>query len=804
MQGLGVSSSSAQAPLASAPRLPEHHVPRPRLAAAVRGSRQRLTLLCAPAGYGKSTLLAESLADAPSGNELFWLACRGESLSLTQLCAQVASGLGLPSLLAPQALLRQLGRGGHTLHLVLDDLPANLPIEVNTWFEQLLNLPESRVRLIVSCRQRPAWDLPSLLLKGELFELGTDSLGMTRGEYAAISARIAGDTVDARREEIGMQCGDWWSGARLLLAGQQQGRALLRDYLERELVGRMSDEERRLFYGLCNLPRFSVDLCAQLWEGNSGDQVLHRLLRQQVFIQPVEQDGGWYRVHPLVAATLQDGIAAPELTRLRLHACRLLSLAGHLHDAIDQALHVHQPEVAASYIERLKPSWQLADLHLRRVLDWHRQLPSYLMEGTPRLIYLSTLALLLSGRVSEAERGLHGLSRFLPAANAADNQLLLAHWQALKGSALAFRGELLEAEQHCREALGHLGSAPRECLSQLLCQFTLGRIMLASERGDEAQLLWRAALEQARRQGCQDSEALFQGERLRALMLADEAALADLLLQDCLVSRAATGLERDPVRGRLMIARADLLLQQGRLHESEAVLLAAQPYLRDCSAPFVLYGYLGLAEVAGRHADLALAQAQIQRGERAMHCGRIDEGLYQAALALQQLKLLVHAQDWRAALEASRRLALEYPVGSVFSIVLPPTVPHHVQWFAAMAEHNLGLREQSRARLQVLAEHCRVAGFRQLQAEVLAFLRQCGGADEDEGADACGYQEELTVREVAVLELLAEGLSNQEIADALFLSVNTVKYHAKNINAKLGATRRTQAIACAKARGLLA
>ncbi|QEY72233.1 response regulator transcription factor [Pseudomonas denitrificans (nom. rej.)] len=72
------------------------------------------------------------------------------------------------------------------------------------------------------------------------------------------------------------------------------------------------------------------------------------------------------------------------------------------------------------------------------------------------------------------------------------------------------------------------------------------------------------------------------------------------------------------------------------------------------------------------------------------------------------------------------------------------------------------------------------------------------------GADAGGYQEELTAREAAVLERLAEGLSNQEIADALFLSVNTVKYHAKNINAKLGTSRRTQAIAFAKARGLLA
>lgn len=66
------------------------------------------------------------------------------------------------------------------------------------------------------------------------------------------------------------------------------------------------------------------------------------------------------------------------------------------------------------------------------------------------------------------------------------------------------------------------------------------------------------------------------------------------------------------------------------------------------------------------------------------------------------------------------------------------------------------------------------------------------------------YQDELTPREVSVLKLLAEGMSVREVGNSLFISVNTVKSHAKNINVKLGTCRRTQAINCAKVMGILA
>jgi LuxR family maltose regulon positive regulatory protein len=65
------------------------------------------------------------------------------------------------------------------------------------------------------------------------------------------------------------------------------------------------------------------------------------------------------------------------------------------------------------------------------------------------------------------------------------------------------------------------------------------------------------------------------------------------------------------------------------------------------------------------------------------------------------------------------------------------------------------------------------------------------------------WVEPLSAREREVLQLIAEGLTNQDVAARLYLSLHTVKVHARNIYAKLGVTSRTQAVAKGKALGIL-
>lgn len=63
--------------------------------------------------------------------------------------------------------------------------------------------------------------------------------------------------------------------------------------------------------------------------------------------------------------------------------------------------------------------------------------------------------------------------------------------------------------------------------------------------------------------------------------------------------------------------------------------------------------------------------------------------------------------------------------------------------------------------------------------------------------------EPLSERELEVLQLIAEGLSNQEVAQRLFITLGTVKWHTSNIYGKLGVKNRTQAVAQARALGIL-
>jgi len=97
-----------------------------------------------------------------------------------------------------------------------------------------------------------------------------------------------------------------------------------------------------------------------------------------------------------------------------------------------------------------------------------------------------------------------------------------------------------------------------------------------------------------------------------------------------------------------------------------------------------------------------------------------------------------------------------------------------------------------RAVADLLSAHLVVGtAYRALASELAA---QAGSAALQRGGRTPGLLEPLTDREIAVLRLLPSMLSNEEIAQALFISVNTVKTHMKNIYRKLGAARRRDAV----------
>ena len=107
------------------------------------------------------------------------------------------------------------------------------------------------------------------------------------------------------------------------------------------------------------------------------------------------------------------------------------------------------------------------------------------------------------------------------------------------------------------------------------------------------------------------------------------------------------------------------------------------------------------------------------------------------------------------------------------------------------------LRRDVAGTVEIVAEAATLSEARGLSVEVDAYLVAARMQDEEE------LVEELTAREMQVLTLLADGLSNKAIASRLSISDETVKFHLASVFGKLGATNRTDAVRQALRRGLV-
>ncbi|MET1079399.1 MAG: LuxR C-terminal-related transcriptional regulator [Pseudomonas sp.] len=812
----------------------------------------RLCLLCAPAGFGKTVLLTEFVQLLPDSHQIIWLSLAGHTLSLEEFLSQVAQGLNcaLPAGPPGPALVRLLSRHPGPLCLVLDDYPARASAALDTCIDQLLTHPAHQLHVLVSARQRPSWNLPRLLLAGELMQLDSDELACTRGELQQWVDRFAPRAPTSLGNDLWRETAGWCAGIRLLLSGkssedgepdQTAAQGWVRDYLEHELLARLSPQEVECLRALVHLPRICAELCQQLWEESDGALLFQSLLRQAFFI-PLDEEGLWYQVLPVVARGLRGRPHTQNLTQLHLRACRMFIAAGQTEDAIEQALCAGQPEVAANYLERLGQEWLTGEQHLASLLGWRDRLPAVLLDSTPRLLALNAWGLLLAWRLDEAQACIERLAHFMPQPDARRQCKLLANAQALWGSLAALRGDAALAREHCLQALNQF--CTRDWMPALLCYSALARVAMASEQPELAPPLLHKGVELARRQGSLLFETLLNLDRIRLLLLRGELGRAQELLHQSftLISRR-NGID-SLMLGRLHLIQAEVHLLQGHLAECENALHIGLKQALACADPFALHGYLGLAELASRAGQFDQAFLHLREAERYMHCAHAWRLSYSGVLNLQRMRIHGRQGSWQRLLPIAARIQRYFQGEQPWIATLDyPALPLRNALLHARAQAAGGQAELAETALQALLERCQALHYQPLALEVQFALVQIR---QDQGGHTAALEQEtreqastltlfgllqewpaalpgtastppalpgvvestdgsapLSQRERSVLQLLAEGFSNQEIGAYLFISVNTVKTHTKKINTKLGVKRRTQAVMRAKSLGLL-
>lgn len=813
--------------LANRPRLSPAYLPRGRLLDELLASSQRLRLLCAPAGYGKTALLNECLRQHPP-ERCVWLDLEGRSLTLAQFCQRLAAGLRgeAPDTCDPRVLLKWLEHNEEAWWLVLDDYPAQSCPELDEWIDRLLR-SRGQVQLWVSCRQRPDWKLARLLLEGQLLELGAGQLAFNRDEFEAVVGLLDPTAEPASREKLWRQTDGWCAGTFLLLnaAGRHERAGVLwmRDYLGGELLSRVDSDERKLLLGIAHLPRVSTTLCQQLWPDIDAGSVFRRLLQSQSFFAPLDNEAHWYRLLPAVAQALQGELNAAGVSQLRLSACRLLCNDGFVDEAIELALSIGYVDVAACYMERLTLDWLLIERNLFTWLDWRARLPLRLLECTPNLIYMNARALLSSWRLDEAQACIARLATISPQPKASINVRILANWQALEGTLQGLLGNADGAFEHCDSALQHLEL--RDWQSSFLCYSTLARVSMAAGNTGQAERLLQSCLALARHQGCLASEVLINADRIRQLILGGELAEAEALVLECLRLVTRLSGRHSLLLGRMQLLQGELYLLRGDLEASENALRLALVFGTESGDPYTLHALIGLSEVQACRGDFEQARVYLSTATRSMQCAKIKENCYQAIIFYQHLRLLARQGAWARMLPMALT-ARAYVQGNASQLppLHAPSLRQRIELMVALGEQGTGQKAAARQRLESLLADCERRCFGSLINEVQTALARidaesavAGGLVEvalapfnllasqpPEPVSTARPGPELTPREVCVLELVAQGLSNQEISNQLFISLNTVKAHTVHINHKLGVKRRTQAVMRAKAIGVLA
>ncbi|AYC31764.1 helix-turn-helix transcriptional regulator [Pseudomonas cavernae] len=884
------------------PPLPAGHVPRPGLCARLSaGLHGRLLLVCAPAGFGKSSLASEFCQQLPAQWRSLWLGLSRRDSDpgrfLERLLGglqQIFPGLGDEAL----GLLRMRQRHqpfafeewldglldelagrldpAAPLLLVLDDYHLAQGAVLDRCLQFFLNHLPAGLLLLVTSRQRPDWHLARLRLSQQLLELQEQDLRLTAEESVELLVSQGADLRGEALQALLQRSEGWVAGLRLwLLAAAQEpaglapavhgADGLIRDYLLEEVIERQSSEVQAFLYDTACLDRFCAELCDAVRDSHDSAAILRHLQAHQVFLVPLDEQGQWFRYHHLFsdllrARPLEAPLQPP--ARLHLRACRWFSGQGLLDEAIDQALRAGQPDVAASLVQNLSEAQLLGEQNVAMLLRWKMDLPESLLSSTPRLIVLYAWALALACQLDAAEELASQLARFLPAPSPRAQRSMLAQWLALSGVIARGRGDIGTAERYCGEALT---SMPQERTGQRqMCLSTLAN--LAVVRGD----LWRArglnreALELAQRVGNPLFEALAHYDRARVLQARGEVLRA--------LDEVRHGLERlrDLPAQRLYAVRARLTLYEGfllalRLQPDAARvrLQAGIAEARACRDLSLLTGYYLLAGLAGREGHYAEAFAQLAEAERLMHVWDVPPVYYLAMLTLAKCELWLPQGQLELAGLWLTRLAETYCGEQAASAPeFHPQLPLHLELQQAALERIQGQLPAAERRLRALSQQAQARGgqIMRVSAEVrliLQWLRAgqlreaqqhlalcleaaAGGAllpfqelleqqpqwlreqllgapacavgeallallpaQEEDGAVPAMTAEALSSRELAVLKLIAQGCSNQEISDRLFISLHTVKTHARHINSKLGVERRTQAVARAKALGLL-
>ncbi len=892
------------------------------------GLSRPLTLVSAPAGFGKSTLVAAWVQSKPvESPQVAWVSLdegdndpvRFWSYVLTAfercqpgtyqpfLTALRRQDFSLPYLLT--ALLNTWVEHSEPQLLVLDDYHVITEPVLHASLTSFIERLPPQTHVVLISRVDPPFKLSRLRGHDQVFEVRTDSLRYTPEETDAFLREVLDIHLDPNvLEQVAARTEGWPMGLQLVglsLRGQVTPHALLSqmsgkeryilDYLTEEVLQQQPAEIQAFLLRTSILAQLTASLCEAVMGEAGSQQILETLERANVFLVPLDGERRWYRYHALFAEALRARLEQREekqvLYDLHRRACDWYAGHGSVREAVEHALQAQDWPRAADLIELATQVLVLGTRGSPSVLNWLRQLPAAVVGQRPHLCLYYARSLFLATQFQEALTWLDAAEGALTDEGTAPFPLHDGSVGTTSRSGLseherqAFLGRLLS---YRAVVAGHYGesqsarSLSQQAFSYVTDQDVYERASLASAQalaalaeGDASTAVQHAFAMSTLMQAADNVGAAVSFLCIAASLLHLQGQLhaAWQTYQEAIALGA--GPEQVPfvAVGLAYAYQADLLREWNRLDEALEFALRGL-HLAEQGGYNLVYlgrGYQALVRTYLSQGELEAAQATL---EEMLHLPLLVQNPYQqAALAsVEQVRLWIaggqgeRAVHWAIGLSHRERprapLASEREeVALVRVCLLQEQSAEALTWLEHVLERATAqqrwdqviearllqaqayqVNQQEHEALSALAEAVRLAepegyicSFVDEGAPMEALLstlrvqqrkqgptpyldsllaafpsddrtpephhRQAGGKHERTREQP--RLDPLSTREQEVLRLLANGASNQEIAEALVVTTDTVKYHMSNILSKLQARNRTQAVARARSLGLL-
>jgi LuxR family maltose regulon positive regulatory protein len=853
---------------------------------------QRLILVKAPAGYGKTTLAVDWCEQLQrSASIVAWLSVDEDdnepsafAYHITKTLHRAAPSLGQSAidllaetkLIAPRnvvsAAINAVAESDNEVYLFLDDYHAIQDGRSHDLTAFLLRYAPSNFHLVIMTRTEPPLPISKLRLADEVAEFDVTGLRFSLNETTQfLGAELSPQLNSADISKLHEATEGWPAAlqlARITLRNSSDPSKTVNSfsgasrkistYIE-DTLATQADDIVQFLLQTAILDRLEGSLCRAVTGIARSSDLLQELRHEQLLLVTLDEEGGWYRYHHLMSDYLIDRLHArmpDQVPELHRRAHRWFASHEMWNEAVQHAIAARDFDSALGYVEQCAMSLVIRG-DLLTLLAWDRQLPQELMRGQAQVKLALAWGLALVSRLTEADLLLKQVEE-LARTNRTTNlwwrcRVCRAAWHALADESA--------------EAL----SVGKDCLQyQSYDAFDTNSIRNAMRFGHWKAGEWGAFYALPKPDPNIDEATYVLAENYR-LSIHGLVATHRLQIDDALRFFSDARALAEKYVGEKSVAAAIatghlalLRYERGDISGAEISVLDELSIIETTVYHESFLGaYLVLVRTAILRDDRERAIKLLDRAERLAH----ERGWSRpvAVFLLERIRLLAregHLHDAQAETERLRQIAKEHPapersswtdihisVGIAQALLaaagsrpadaaqefsraydqLLVTDNRHgalrVGLDLSNALFHAGHRDRAFETLMQVVEwaadagaetfiferreelgHMYSAALKQLSTgranKPMVYLQRLLSRQTDGPRDV-PQKQALTERERSIIEFIAGGQSNKQIARTLGVTPETVKTHLKRIFVKLSAETRAQAVVRAQSLGLL-